>query len=159
MIAVTQVVAPAQAASASGLPSIATQEGAPFSPTTFRGKAVVVNFWASWCAPCRKELPSLDRLAAKRADLVVIAASVDADKQDGIRAFSGHYPHLRLAFASLAEVQHFGALGMPYSIILDRSGREAARVPRALNWDGRDGVVALRPAFSSQSASPSNRRR
>ena len=159
MIAVAPAVAPAHAAGATALPAVATLGGASLPLASFRGKAVVVNFWASWCAPCRKELPSLDRLAAKRPDLVVIAASVDEDKQDGVRAFSGHYPHLHLGFASLAEVQRFGALGMPYSVVLDPTGREVARIPRALQWDGPDGAAVLRTASARQSASTSNRRR
>jgi thiol-disulfide isomerase/thioredoxin len=113
---------------------------------TFPGKIVLINFWATWCVPCRTELPSLDELAAKRSDLVVIAASVDTDRGDAARDFARRYPHLELGFASLSAVQRFGALGMPYSIIVDRNGREAARVPRALNWNGPDGSRFLRHA-------------
>lgn len=125
------------------LPPIVSADGSPLSVDALRGKIVLVNFWASWCGPCRKELPSLDRLAAKRSDLVVIAASVDADRDDGVRAFAGRYPHLRLGFSALPAVQRFGALGMPYSVVLDRNGREKARVPRALVWDGPDGAGLL----------------
>jgi thiol-disulfide isomerase/thioredoxin len=125
------------------LPTIASADGQPLSVDALRGKIVLVNFWASWCGPCRKELPSLDRLAAKRSDLVVIAASVDADRDDGIRAFAGRYPHLRLGFSALPAVQRFGALGMPYSVVLDRNGHEKARVPHALAWDGPDGAALL----------------
>lgn len=125
------------------LPAIASADGRPLSVDALRGKIVLVNFWASWCGSCRKEWPSLDRLAAKRPDLVVIAASVDADRDDGVRAFAGRYPHLRLGFSALPAVQRFGALGMPYSVVLDRNGREKARVPRALAWDGSDGAALL----------------
>jgi thiol-disulfide isomerase/thioredoxin len=125
------------------LPLITMADGSVLSVGAFRGKIVLVNFWASWCGPCRMELPSLDRLAAKRPDLVVVAASVDADRDDGIRAFEGRYPHLRLGFSTLPAVQRFGALGMPYSVVLDAKGRERARVPRALAWDGSEGVPFL----------------
>jgi len=128
------------------LPPIESANGAPLSLTALRGKVVLVNFWASWCVPCRTELPSLDRLAAAHPDLIVIAASVDADHGDGVGAFAGRYPHLRLGFSTLPAVQRFGALGMPYSIVLDRSGREATRVPRALAWDGSEGAAILRRA-------------
>lgn len=52
------------------------------------------------------------------------------------------YPHLRLAYSSLSMVQRFGALGMPYSVILDTKGREVARVPRALRWDSSEVLTA-----------------
>jgi len=126
------------------LPPIASADGSPLPISALRGKVVLVNFWASWCVPCRKELPSLDRLAATRPDLVVIAASVDTDRADGLRAFAGRYSHLRLGFSTLQAVQRFGALGMPYSIILDGNGREKRRVPRALAWDGPEGAAIVR---------------
>jgi thiol-disulfide isomerase/thioredoxin len=140
-------VRPAAAAAKAGpsvLPPIAQVDGSPFSVGMLRGKIVLVNFWANWCGPCREELPSLDRLAAARPDLVVVAASVDADRRDGVTAFAGRYPHLRLGFADLAAVRRYGALGMPYSVLLTRTGREALRVPRALAWDGPDGAAVLR---------------
>lgn len=122
-------------AGTSQLPDISLDGGRRFLARSSRGKYVVVNFWASWCGPCRKELPSLDRLAAHRKDLVVIAASVDVNRADAVSAFDGRYPHLRLGFSSMAAVARYGALGMPYSVVFDREGRELARIPRALDWD------------------------
>jgi len=51
--------------------------GAPLAAVDLAGKPLLVNFWASWCVPCQRELPSLDRLAARRRDIVVVAVSVD----------------------------------------------------------------------------------
>jgi thiol-disulfide isomerase/thioredoxin len=124
------------------LPALASDEG-HLSPGAITGRITLVNFWATWCAACRTELPSLDRLATKRPDLLIIAASVDDDRNEARRVFAKHYPHLKLAFASLPEVQRFGALGMPYSVVLGRDGREAARVPRALAWDGAQAALIL----------------
>lgn len=137
---------PAAAPARPALPPIRMADGSGLSVRALRGKIVLVNFWASWCGPCRMELPALDRLAAARPDLVVIAASVDADPNDGARAFAGRYPHLRLAFSDLSAVGRFGALGMPYSVVLSPMGREAARVPRALVWDGPEGAAVLHRA-------------
>ena len=128
------------------LPLIVSVDGKPISERQLRGKIVLVNFWASWCAACRKELPSLERLSADHPELQVITASVDSNRRDAINAFGGHYGHLQLSFASLDDVQQFGALGMPYSVILNRNGREAVRVPRALDWQGREEKDLLKRA-------------
>ena len=117
------------------LPAILTDSGAAMPVAALRGKPVLVNFWASWCIPCRAELPSLDRLAAKRGDLVIVAVSVDADRREAEKAYAGRYPHLRLGYAPIGAVQAYGALGIPYSVVFDRHGNEVARVPRALAWD------------------------
>jgi hypothetical protein len=92
-------------------------------------------------------LASLERVAASRSGgLTVIAASVDEDTKTGRSAFGTAYPHLRLAFASLHEVELYGALGMPYSIVLDSKGREVKRVTRAIDWSGDVGTQTLASA-------------
>ncbi|MES2043972.1 MAG: TlpA disulfide reductase family protein [Pseudomonadota bacterium] len=126
------------------LPEIELDDGSRYLERSARGKVLVVNFWASWCGPCREELPSLDRLAARRRDIVVIAASVDADRNDARTAFAGQYPHLHLGFSPIAQVRRYGALGTPYSVIFDRSGREVARVPRAIDWGGAQAIAMLK---------------
>jgi thiol-disulfide isomerase/thioredoxin len=126
------------------LPAITGANGAAISARSLRGKFVIVNFWASWCVPCRTELPSLERLAARNRDrLEIIAVSVDASPADARRAFGNRYPHLRLAYANLPSVLDYGALGMPYSVILDSTGTERRRVGRSLDWSGPQGAAAL----------------
>ena len=133
--------------SAADLPAITGASGAAISPHSLQGKFVIVNFWASWCVPCRTELPSLERLAAhNRGRLEIIAVSVDASPADARRAFGNRYPHLRLAYASLPSVLNFGALGMPYSVILDSAGAERKRVGHALEWSDAQGAAALSQA-------------
>lgn len=117
------------------LPVIQGDSGMALSPIAPRGRPLLVNFWASWCIPCRAELPSLERLAAARGDLFVLAVSVDADRHEARKAFANRYPHLHLGYAPIGAVQAYGALGMPYSVVFDRRGHEVARVPRALVWD------------------------
>jgi thiol-disulfide isomerase/thioredoxin len=129
---------------AAPLPMLSIDGGGPVRLETLRGRPAIVNFWASWCVPCRAELASLDRLAASRSNrLTVIAASVDEDPRVGRAAFGKSYPHLRLAFASLDAVERYGALGMPYSVVFDAKGREVKRVTRAIDWAGPDGVPIL----------------
>lgn len=125
-------------------PALRLDRGGAVPIAALRGHPAIVNFWASWCIPCRAELASLERLAARRPGRIeVIAASVDDDPAAARIAFGAAYPHLRLAFASLRDVESYGALGMPYSVVLDPEGREVRRVTRAIDWTGADGAGIL----------------
>jgi thiol-disulfide isomerase/thioredoxin len=125
-------------------PALVADKGRAIKLQSLRGHTVIVNFWASWCVPCRAELASLERLAAARSGkLIVIAASVDEDPRMGKAAFGNTRPHLRLAFASLAAVQNYGALGMPYSVILDAKGAEVQRITRSIDWTGSEATKII----------------
>ncbi len=104
----------------------------------FRGKVVLVNLWATWCIPCRTEMPALERLAqAYPDDVRVVAISQDRQGWKAIDRFWGeefsHAQVYRSADERLAR--HYGALGFPYTILLGRDGREIGRLPRAGEWD------------------------
>jgi len=128
-------------------PSLVVDQGKVLKLESLRGRTVVVNFWASWCVPCRAELASLEKLAASRSgQVIVIAASVDSDRRLGRTAMGSKYPHLRLVFASLAAVQDYGALGMPYSVVFNKNGREVKRVTRAIDWAGPEAARIIAQA-------------
>jgi thiol-disulfide isomerase/thioredoxin len=121
----------------------------------FQGKIVLLNIWATWCPPCIKEIPALDRLAAalKDTDVVVVAISVD---RKGIEA-------VKKAFATL-DVQELASyidrsgqalrtvrgMGLPTSLLIDREGRELGRVIGTVAWDD-DATIAF---FRQIGASP-----
>ncbi|MEM7545424.1 MAG: TlpA disulfide reductase family protein [Pseudomonadota bacterium] len=106
----------------------------------FDGKVMVVNFWATWCPPCRKEMPYIDQLKADIAgdDVGVIAISLDRASTSKIEDFFASinvesldiYREPSLRMGSEAAV-----LGMPVTLILDRQGREVARLQGEAVWN------------------------
>jgi thiol-disulfide isomerase/thioredoxin len=119
-------------------------DGKPHDLSVFKGKVTLINFWATWCAPCVKELPSLDRL--KRAhdsdkfQVVTISedhggevALIDFFNRTGIRAL----PHYLDTDAAYSRLLKFDSL--PTTIVLDAEGREVARYDTsAPEWDSPD---------------------
>jgi len=126
----------------SALPSTAFVDatGKPLSLAAFRGKVVVLNLWATWCPPCRKEMPTLARLQAAYAGkpVAVVAVSLDtAVDTDVAKTFLAQYPPL--AFYQDAKFNFVTDLkptpaGFPTTIIFDRSGQERAIVSGEANW-------------------------
>jgi cytochrome c biogenesis protein CcmG/thiol:disulfide interchange protein DsbE len=109
----------------------ALDSGARRSLADFRGKVVVLNFWASWCAPCRDEAPLLQRWHRQiesRGGTVVGVDALDAsdDAREFVRRFGITYPNLR--DPSGEELKPFGVSGYPETFVLDRRGRIAALV-------------------------------
>ncbi len=108
----------------------------------FRGKVVVLNLWATWCAPCRKEMPTLAALAALEASkpVVVLPVSMDtAGKTDAAKAFIAQHSPLTFhqdAGTALPFALKPPAPGFPTTVVFDKSGRERARVAGELDWSG-----------------------
>lgn len=114
--------------------------GATRSLEDLRGRIVLVNLWATWCAPCIKEMPALDRLQAKLGGdaFEVLAIAVDRQGESVVRPF---FEKLGLAKLTLnldpsnAASRVLGAPGLPVSVLIDREGREIGRVLGAAEWD------------------------
>ena len=109
----------------------------------FRGQVLVVNVWASWCGPCRTELPSLGRLQAEYEGrgVKVLALTVDRDTDmDAARRFLATAPPLTMYRTGYDFL--FGltprAQGVPITLIYDRQGRERARLEGGASWSGAD---------------------
>lgn len=107
----------------------------------FAGKVTVVNFWATWCPPCRKEMPYLDQLRADIAgdDFEVVAIALDRASVQKIEDFYFSIGSENLKIyrdPTLRLGTEAGVLGMPVTIILDREGREVARLQGEAKWDG-----------------------
>ena len=122
-------------------------EGDDTSLAAFRGKPLLVNLWASWCAPCVKELPTLDRLtAARAANLAVVAISQDTAPQNSVAAFLAAHEIGQLGAYHDPEMALTSALGvqvMPTSVLYDAEGKEIWRFTGDLDWAGTEAARLL----------------
>jgi thiol-disulfide isomerase/thioredoxin len=128
--------------------------GAPRSLADWRGRVVLVNLWATWCAPCVEEMPALDRIAARLggADFDVVAIAVDRQGAAVVRPFMEKLGLSRLALPldpTNAVVRALAAPGLPVSVVLDREGRELGRVLGAAEWDSPEFEAILRRAIGA----------
>jgi thiol-disulfide isomerase/thioredoxin len=115
----------------------------------FRGKVVVLNLWATWCVPCREEMPSLDRLAAQLdpKEAVVVALSVDRAGPERVRMFLDEIGVTRLLVFRdpwARAARDLKVPGLPATILVDRDGREAGRLLGAAEWDSPVALAAVR---------------
>jgi thiol-disulfide isomerase/thioredoxin len=105
--------------------TLATINGKPMRVADLKGNVVLLDFWASWCIPCRKSFPAVDALYAELKDkgLVVVAVNVD-EQQKNAYTFLEKFPHtMTVAFDPKGAVaQAFKLEAMPSSLIVDRSG-------------------------------------
>jgi thiol-disulfide isomerase/thioredoxin len=119
-------------------------DGGKTTLADFRGRAVLLNLWATWCVPCRAEMPALDRLQAEKGgkDFEVVAVNVDTTRLErrgafldgiGVKALERFADPSGDAFESLRKDGK--ALGLPVSLLIDKDGCEVASVAGALKWD------------------------
>ena len=124
-------------------------DGGDFDLTKFKGTPVLVNLWASWCAPCIKELPTLQVLEQAQADdgkLGVIAVSQDMAPQGSVDAFLGERDIGRFAAFHDPDMKLTSALGvqiMPTTILYDADGKEVWRYVGDLDWNGAEAAKLL----------------
>ena len=128
VVTMTWLAAHVAAAPPKALPPLTfnTLDGKTIESADLKGKVVLLDFWASWCIPCRKSFPEVDRLSKDFASkgVTVIAVNVDEQRKNA-DAFLSQYPHsMTVAFDSKGvSAQAFDLQGMPSSLIIDRAGR------------------------------------
>jgi thiol-disulfide isomerase/thioredoxin len=148
------------------LPEIrfADEESHGLTLADFRGRVVLLNVWATWCVPCRKEMPALDRLQAKLGgnEFLVIPLSIDRDGVAPVKRFYQELGLERLGIYVDPSGKGSRALaipGVPTTLVIDREGREIARKMGAAEWDGPEMVSLVERTMHGQSASEGNRDR
>ncbi|MEP7240024.1 MAG: TlpA disulfide reductase family protein [Devosia sp.] len=126
----------------------ADKDGKPVTLKDFAGKTLLVNFWASWCIPCRAEMPALDKLAAAQNDdsFMVLPINTGEAQPDKGKAFfaAGGWAHLPLYidpnFAVLDRLKTTAvSLGLPTTLLLDKKGCEIGVLQGPAEWDSADG--------------------
>ena len=123
--------------------------GKPVTLTDFRGKLVLLNIWATWCGPCRREMPTLDRLQAKLggSTFEVVALSID---RAGIRVVDAFYAEIgiehlaRYIDESGASARTLNAVGLPTTLLIDGEGHEVARHVGSAEWDTPEMIAFFR---------------
>lgn len=123
--------------------------GKTVSLADFRGKPVLLNLWATWCAPCVKEMPTLDALAARDADkLTVLAVSQDLEGMKKVEPFfaSHGFGTLKPYIDDQAALSIDYQVNLPTTILFDARGREVWRQSGALDWSSDAAAKAIATA-------------
>ncbi|MGH6885371.1 MAG: TlpA family protein disulfide reductase [Geminicoccales bacterium] len=131
-------------------------EGRTLTLADFRGKVVLLNIWATWCVPCRREMPTLDRLQAELGgpDFEVVALSID---RKGLPAVKEFYEELGLQELGIyvdpagKASRELNALGIPTTLLIDGKGNELGRLAGPAEWDSPGMVEFLRGFIEQRS--------
>ena len=141
------------------LPAIAfeDEQGRAQSLSDFHGKVVLLNIWATWCGPCRREMPALDRLQATLGgpEFEVVALSIDRTGIEAVRKFYAEVGVRNLTIhidSSGKAARELGAIGIPATFLIDREGREIGRLIGPAEWDA-PGIVEFLKRVVAQKAS------
>jgi peroxiredoxin len=122
--------------------------GKPVSLADFRGKVVIVNFWATWCPPCRAEMPSMELLHRELADegLVMLAINIEKTGRQTVPAFLATSPHsFPILFDDQEEVQkRYGVYKFPESFVVRKDGVIDDKVIGAIDWAHPQSIAYFR---------------
>jgi thiol-disulfide isomerase/thioredoxin len=123
----------------------------------WRGKVVLLNLWATWCVPCREEMPALDKLqeALGGANFEVVAINIDKGGPDKARDFLKEIGVNKLALYTDPSGKLFStirAVGMPTTLLIDREGREIGRLVGPADWASPEAKTLIETAIAARAA-------
>ncbi len=128
--------------------TITDLEGKELTLDAFKGKVVVLNLWATWCVPCIKEMPSLERLSVKMKDKGVAVMSVSQDR-GGLKQVGPFLEKHGLKYLPIyldakgATFKAIAGRGLPTTLVIDKEGREIGRLEGDAEWDGPHAVAII----------------
>jgi len=140
------------------LPDLAFNDasGKPLTLADFKGRTVLLNLWATWCVPCRKEMPTLDALEGKLGgpDFQVVAVNIDTRDPDKPKQFLNEIGVQKLAYYADPSAKVFQdlkaigrAFGMPTTVLVDGSGCELGTIAGPAEWGSDDAVKLIQAAL------------
>jgi thiol-disulfide isomerase/thioredoxin len=139
------------------LPDVAFADGAgkPLKLSDWKGRVVLINLWATWCAPCRKEMPDLAKLQAElgSGEFEVVAISVDRKGAEASSAFLTETGADALKLYVEPTTRIVGELqsaGLPATILVDRQGREVGRLLGPAHWAAPEAFALVRAALEQK---------
>jgi thiol-disulfide isomerase/thioredoxin len=158
-----EVAALTMATAPQRLPDLSFEDadGKPKKLSDWRGKTVLVNLWATWCVPCRREMPALDGLQAKLGgkDFEVVAINIDTRDAEKPKNFLKDANLTRLGYFSdqkakvFQDLKNIGkALGMPTSVLVDGQGCEIATIAGPAEWASDDAIKLIKAAVAPAAA-------
>jgi len=120
----------------------------------FRAKTVLLNIWATWCVPCRKEMPTLDALQGQLggAEFQVVALSIDRAGAEVVRKFYAEIGIGNLALfidTSMRAALALGTVGLPTTLLIDAEGRERGRLVGPAEWNSPEMIAFLKAHVAS----------
>lgn len=133
--------------------AFADADDKPLSLASYKGKAVLLNFWATWCAPCVKEMPSLDRLQAAMGNdkFVVLPLSLDGPSKPRVKPFyeDKKLGHLGIYFDKAKKSMQTLDVGiLPTSLLIDAQGRLVGRLEGEADWDTPEAIALMKATVS-----------
>ncbi len=132
--------------------------GKPLKISDWKGRVVLINLWATWCAPCRKEMPDLAELQRQLGseDFEVVAISVDRKGVEASSAFLKETgaENLKLYVEpTTGIVNALQAIGLPSTILVDRNGHEIGRLVGPANWAAPEAIALIKAALAETAGS------
>jgi len=132
--------------------SFDTPEGTKASLADFKGRTVLLNLWATWCVPCRQEMPALDRLQGLRGsqDFSVVTVNIDTSRLDrpkafldetGVKNLKLYSDHTAGVFETLKQTGK--VFGLPATILIGKDGCEIGTMAGPAQWDSQDALTLL----------------